>query len=241
MKIQDIQDAVRMSLPRTVFEGSDANWGPNGLRPFGEICSSGGLGQLQIVETRPSFRTIKTLIFERGGGCTCGACMRKFGKEVWSTFTLAMPYMQFYSASFGVRITWSLEPLKSYEQLIGLPLLPNVYGPGGDGLPGSMCLGGSIKIKDASEVCHLFWNTVFTPNDDKWYYQGDHIIAGPQGNRIKGTVLENTTLKSFAHWHEISKKANDPMEVFDGFVLPHQFAYSQLKSRWTPPDRATIN
>jgi hypothetical protein len=176
---------------------------------------------LQIIETRPLFRTVKMVDYEKIEGCGCDEC-RRCGEERLLTFTFAMPYMQFYHnpkaryESQRIRVTWSLNPLEHHEQQVGIPLLPNVYY-----FPhiGSMCMG-RVRIDNAFKLCHYFWNTVFTPFDYKWYYR--------KTNSDGKTTLEVSTLRSFAHWCELSKKTNDPMEVFKGFEHPTLVDYHSL-------------
>jgi hypothetical protein len=207
----ELKKALKKSKPRLVFEGEEHNW-----------SSGWGCNRLHIVETRPSFRTVKIAgikieTIKKMCFCNDPDCRQadevKVGEEV---FTLAMPYMQYYWLRGGhVRVTWSLKPLENASQKIGIPLIPNVYP-----LHAGICMG-NFTCNNAVDVCHGFWNTVFTPQEATWYYSGNE--------RGTSKLLEDTPLKSFSHWHELSGKASEPLEVFEGFKFPHKYTYHNLK------------
>ena len=187
-----LEEALKKNPPRVVWDGPENEWG---VEQHGRW--------LQIIETRPLFRTIKVsdMVNEEG---------RRVEIQKY-THRLAMPYMQYYWSSYqGVRgrpyrVTWSLEPLESHDQLVAVPLLPNFY------YSGKLCLG-QFDPADLQMFCLLFWNTSFVPLEVVWY-EGE---------------LEKTSLESLAHWHDLSKGASEPMEVFKGFVPPRTFTYKQL-------------
>jgi hypothetical protein len=140
----------------------------------------------KIIETKPAFRTVKIL-------------ERKATERIIKTYRLAVPYIQYYVSYGGYRksVTWTDKPLETLEQVVSIPLLPNVYSNF------LACVSLSFPHLEVVEnFCHSFWNSVFTPDEDRWHYRG---------------VIEDTKLQSFQHWHELSKEANDPMEVFEGF------------------------
>ena len=228
MDQMELRKAIERGRPRTVFDGEEYCWKKCKRQQFFEH-------HLQIVETKPMFRTVKMVckddrnidfngnryppqrpVVERD---------KNWRPVVERTYTLAMPYMQYYLMSYGEfkspRVTWSPEPLQHYEQPIYIPLLPNVYGGGANPYDdlGSICLG--MKVNDASEVCHFFWNTVFTPDEYRWYYKRN---KWPDEGE---TVLERT-LRSFSHWCELSKEASEPMEVFEGIEQPNLITYKSL-------------
>ena len=182
IKKSQIKKAFEEGSPRVVFDGHEPTWSG---RKKGFTSSF----NLSIVETRPSFRTVKIHY--------------DWGKR---TYRLAMPYMQFYSLVGCPRVTWSQEPLDNcHHKVLSIPLLPNID------WRGSTCLG-NIYVEKGQDVCRAFWTTIFTPEEGSWYYK---------------TELERTTLKSFDHWHDLSSKASDPMEVFEGFTEP-TFDYRQI-------------
>ena len=209
-----IKKAVEEGSPRVVHKGTEEEW--DGEKSWSKRLRSEVHSEhiprtmdLQIIETRPSFRTTKILLcncndLDLGHRCYC----------VPHRYRLAMPYMQYHFLKYPhsnlgranrCRITWSFESLNDCEQLVSLPLLPNIYSG-----YGHCCLQKPrSKGRDSAiSVCEQFWNAAFTPNEANWYYKGR---------------IGKTTLKSFAHWHLLSSEASEPMEVFEGFTPPSEF------------------
>jgi hypothetical protein len=179
-----LEKALEKGKPRLVFDGGECEW----AKGWAPQC-------LQIVETRPLFRTVKI------------SGIRVERKQELLPISLAFPYMQYYWMANRFRVTWSLKPLKKPGQNIGVPLLPNVS------KNATICMG-DFPCKNATDICHGFWNTIFTPEEGGWYYK---------------KTLENTALQSFIHWSKLSRKVSDPMEVFKGFKIPHKFSYHKLR------------
>lgn len=134
----------------------------------------------QPIEIRPSFRTIKIK--------SNGMIHKK---------RLAFPYMQF----FGLRIpnlshtrykvTWSLKSLTSLNDLVAIPILPNIYS------------NSVICTREEScslDLCNTFWSSIFVPTD----------IA-----RYKTDYKKNAFFNT--EWGLLSQKAKHPLDVFEEY------------------------
>ena len=154
------------------------------------------------LEIRPSFRMVKML--ERP----------KYGDEITTKlYYLAFPYMQFFLYADEPSVTWSMESVSSFDDLVSIPLLPNIW----EG--GKICLGFDAVLTTSIDVCNFFWSSVFSSFEFTAYPER----TGPILKSIDSPCLnnlENSKLKSYKHWQKLSKKAKTPMEVFEGFSSP---------------------
>jgi hypothetical protein len=199
MDIEKIKQAVEAGKPRLVYEDD----------------------RFVIIETKPTFRTIKTFsekVTRIPFACPCGDpfCQisytyRRNVEYTTKTYRLAVPYVQYYANEYRRSVSWTDKPIETLEQVVGIPLLPNIFSRTSAN-PFNVCVELNFPhLGIAEDFCHSFWNSVFTPDECDWYYK---------------KFIHETKLKSFQHWHELSKDASDPMEVFEGF----DFAIDKMRA-----------
>ena len=187
---------------RTVFNGNLQDWGfPANYRCFGNTATA-----IHIAESSPAIHTL-LMVSRSGGGVT---------------YTLAFPYVQYYAIYYhyyhsyleeqtGPRlpqekgdyktegvfpfVTWSEKSLKSCEDKVDIPLLPNVYGSS------YVCMGSSFsKSNTVRNICRDFWTIPFAPEEMTWPYISS---------------LPCSELISFENWEKMTKRWDCPDFMLD--------------------------
>lgn len=169
----DIQSRIISERkPRLVYDG-DPGWG---------ICKHNGspIRHVAVIELSPHLRTVRwmdrTFIgrIKLDCGCCyqdqyCGCCYQDQYKEKLLTFTLALPYLQFWTIQTDSQVvpylSWRPKPLEVVDGKVQPVLLPNVY------QNCRICMGAfSTKFarEDPTYLANLFWERKFTPREDDW-------------------------------------------------------------------------
>jgi hypothetical protein len=202
----DVQSRIiSRNAHRLVFNG-DPGWDDRRSKRTGRSIKS-----IAVVEMSPSVRTVRWDQRVRIGTrlASCGCCRENVYQTKRGTYTLALPYLQFWTIVAGrggspdqlqrsrvlPYLSWRPKPLKSIEGKIQSALLPNVY------KDCNVCLGEYSELelsRDPYRFVELFWTKKFTPGDDDW----------PCHHR-----LPDAGLNSFEEWSELSKK--DPSFVLN--------------------------
>lgn len=188
-------DAFKQSIAKSVFESSNQWRTANKIKPMiypkgCRFCYSRGNSTIVVIEQDAQ---VRSLDFEMS--------MHSGRDSTLSTrAALSLPYVLFFfhfreDRFVNVYCGWSKSPIQSLDNLVCVPLLPNIHGNL------SVCLGGMRPLtgdvsNQISDIISHFWNSQFN---------------GDLANEWNGKKLIDTRLTSTGSWERNSLE--DPLFI----------------------------